>query len=71
MLTFVNRLEYLSQWFTVALTIGMVRKRNRSQMMFIIIIIIIIIDKTDAGLNGLCIRDITLICDVMNMYNNY
>jgi len=27
----------------------------------IIIIIIIIIDKTDAGLNGLCIRDITLI----------
>jgi len=68
MLTFVNRLEYLSQWFTVALTIGMVRKRNRSQMMFIIIIII---DKTDAGLNGLCIRDITLICDVMNMYNNY
>jgi len=68
MLTFVNRLEYLSQWFTVALTIGMVRKRNRSQMMFIIIIII---DKTDAGLNGLCIRDITLICDVMNMHNNY
>jgi len=68
MLTFVNRLEYLSQWFTVALTIGMVRKRNRSQMMFITIIII---DKTDAGLNGLCIRDITLICDVMNMYNNY
>jgi len=34
-------------------------------------IIIIIIDKTDAGLNGLCIRDITLICDVINMYNNY
>jgi len=32
--------------------------------------IIIIIDKTDAGLNGLCIRDITL-CDVINMYNNY
>jgi len=32
---------------------------------------IIIIDKTDAGLNGLCIRDITLICDVINMYNNY
>ena len=27
--------------------------------------IIIIIDKTDAGLNGLCIRDITLICDVI------
>jgi len=25
-----------------------------------IIIIIIIIDKTDAGLNGLCIRDIVL-----------
>jgi len=37
----------------------------------IIIIIIIIIDKTDAGLNGLYIRDITLICDVINMYNNY
>ena len=33
--------------------------------------IIIIIDKTDAGLNGLFIRDITLICDVINMYNNY
>jgi len=32
---------------------------------------IIIIDKTDAGLNGLCIRDITLICDVINRYNNY
>ena len=29
--------------------------------LIIIIIIIIIIDKTDAGLNGLCIRDITLI----------
>jgi len=26
-------------------------------------VIIIIIDKTDAGLNGLCIRDITLIYD--------
>jgi len=36
-----------------------------------IIIIIIIIDKTDASLNGLCIRDITVICDVINMYNNY
>ena len=35
------------------------------------IIIIIIIDKTDAGLNGLCIRDITLIYDVINTYNNY
>ena len=35
-----------------------------------IIIIIIIIDKTDAGLNGLCIRDITLIYDVINMYYN-
>ena len=35
------------------------------------IIIIIIIDKTDAGLSGLCIRDITLIYDVINMYNNY
>jgi len=35
----------------------------------VIIIIIIIIDKTDAGLNGLCIRDITLIYDVINMYN--
>ena len=34
-----------------------------------VIIIIIIIDKTDAGLNGLCIRDITLIYDVINMYN--
>jgi len=34
-------------------------------------IIIIIIDKTDAGLNGLCIRDITLIYDVINSYNNY
>jgi len=33
--------------------------------------IITIIDKTDAGLNGLCIRDFTLICDVINMYNNY
>ena len=33
--------------------------------------IIIIIDKTDAGLNGLCIRDIVLISDVINMYNNY
>jgi len=32
------------------------------------IIIIIIIDKTDAGLNGLYIRDITLIYDVINMY---
>jgi len=32
-------------------------------------IIIIIIDKTDAGLNGLCIRDITLIYDVINTYN--
>jgi len=31
---------------------------------------IIIIDKTDAGLNGLCIRDITLLCDVINMCNN-
>jgi len=30
--------------------------------------IIIIIDKTDAGLNGLYIRDITLIYDVINMY---
>jgi len=40
-------------------------------MLVIIIIIIIIIDKTDAGLNGLCIRDITLIFDVINMYNNY
>ena len=29
-------------------------------------LIIIIIDKTDAGLNGLCIRDITLIYDVIN-----
>jgi len=28
--------------------------------------LIIIIDKTDAGLNGLCVRDITLICDVIN-----
>jgi len=28
-------------------------------VIIIIIIIIIIIDKTDAGLNGLCIRDIT------------
>jgi len=36
-----------------------------------LIIIIIIIDKTDAGLNGLCIRGITLIYDVINMYNNY
>jgi len=36
-----------------------------------LIIIIIIIDKTDAGLNGLCIRDITLIYDVINTYNNY
>jgi len=35
------------------------------------VIIIIIIDKTDAGLNSLCIRDITLICDVINVYNNY
>ena len=34
-------------------------------------VIIIIIDKTDAGLNGLCIRDITLIYDVINTYNNY
>ena len=34
-------------------------------------IIIIIIDKTDAGLNGLYIRDITLLRDVINMYNNY
>jgi len=33
--------------------------------------VIIIIDKTDAGLNGLCIRDITLIYDVINTYNNY
>jgi len=37
----------------------------------IIIIIIIIIDKMNAGLNGLCIRDITLIYDVINTYNNY
>ena len=37
----------------------------------VIIIIIIIVDKTDAGLNGLCIRDITLIYDVINTYNNY
>jgi len=34
-----------------------------------LIIIIIIIDKTDAVLNGLCIRDITLIYDVINTYN--
>jgi len=33
--------------------------------------LIIIIDKTDAGLSGLCIRDITLIYDVINTYNNY
>jgi len=33
--------------------------------------VIIIIDKTDAGLNGLCIRDITLVYDVINTYNNY
>ena len=32
---------------------------------------IIIIDKRDAGLNGLCIRDVTLLCDVINMYTNY
>jgi len=32
---------------------------------------IVIIDKTDAGLNGLCIRDVTLLCDVINMYKNY
>ena len=41
------------------------------EKLFIIIIIIIIIDKTDAGFNGLCIRDITLIYDVINTYNNY
>jgi len=34
-------------------------------------IIITIIDKTDAGLKGLCIIDITLICDVINTYNIY
>jgi len=34
-------------------------------------IIIIIIDKTYAGLHGLCIRDITLMYDVINTYNNY
>jgi len=34
------------------------------------LIIIIIIDKTDAGLNGLCIRDITLIYDVINTYTH-
>ena len=34
-------------------------------------IIIIIIDKTDAGLNGLSIQDITYLCDVINMHNNY
>ena len=37
----------------------------------ITVIIIIIVDKTDAGLNGLCIRDITLLYDVINTYNNY
>ena len=36
-----------------------------------ITVIIIIIDKTDAGLNDLCIQDITLIYDVINTYNNY
>ena len=39
---------------------------HRRENIIIIIIIIIIIDKTDAGLNGLCIRDITLIYDVIN-----
>ena len=43
---------------------GKIHVQNRN-------IIIIIIDKTDAGLNGLCIRDITLIYDVINTYNNY
>ena len=50
---------------------GMVICLERDADMHIIIIIIIIIDKTDAGLSGLCIRDITLICDVINVYNNY
>jgi len=45
--------------------------RMISEVRLIIIIIIIIIDKTDAGLNGLCIRDITLIYDVINTHNNY
>jgi len=46
------------------LFMGKIHVQNRN-------IIIIIIDKTDAGLNGLCIRDITLINDVINTYNNY
>jgi len=46
------------------LFMGKIHVQNRN-------IIIIIIDKTDAGLNGLCIRDITLIYDVINTYNNY
>jgi len=45
--------------------------KEATKITVIIIIIIIIVDKTDAGLNGLCIRDITLIYDVINTYNNY
>jgi len=33
--------------------------------------IIIIIEKTDAGLNGLCIRDINVLYDFINIYNKY
>ena len=35
----------------------------------LIIIIIIIIEKTDAGLNGLFIRDISVLYDFINIYN--
>jgi len=35
----------------------------------IIIIIIIIIEKTDAGLNGLYIRDMNVLYDFINIYN--
>jgi len=34
-----------------------------------LIIIIIIIEKTDAGLNGLFIRDINVLYDFINTYN--
>jgi len=36
-----------------------------------VFIIIIIIEKTDAGLNGLYIRDINVLYDFINIYNKY
>jgi len=40
---------------------------DQRQTHIIIIIIIIAIEKKDAGLNGLYIRDITSICNFINM----